>query len=328
MVDTHTRTSTSTYTAEQEAKAAAILKERREKEAKKKALLEELAAKKKKIEEKMVREMERLQKEEEKLQAVEAEEEVEEKPLERRRTRERAGPRGAKEDPLEKKITKWVANLSLGEEEAASIYVTREEQEASMKEWDAEEDRRSHAQVSDLHKKISWDDMTKEWKKRFIVNDAPALTINRLFATTQGNTPTRDCLTEWQKFVATPDLELPFSHLRREFYNQSCGTLSLELGDREQYTTFAEIIHKAREIIKTNRAAAQEKSAWQPTHVEKGKLGPCPQPVAAAATPASRGGDQVAAVQPRSNNNSRGKEKAKIASPAGNGQPYHGSSST
>ncbi|GBG71041.1 hypothetical protein CBR_g8340 [Chara braunii] len=100
--------------------------------------------------------------------------------------------------------------------------------------------------------------------------------------------------------------ELPFLHLLREFYNRSCATLSLALDDREQYTTFAEIIDKAREIIKTNRAAAHKKSAWQPTHVEKGKLGPRPQPVAAVqpdnivedpvATPASREGDQVAAV--------------------------------
>ncbi|GBG66204.1 hypothetical protein CBR_g57083 [Chara braunii] len=185
-------------------------------------------------------------------------------------------------------------------------------------------------QVADLHKKISWDELTKLWKKRFIVDDALALTINRLFSMTQGNTPTRDWLTEWQKIVATRDLELPFSHLRRKLYNRSCAALSLALGDREQYTTFAEIIDKAREIIKTNRAAAHEKSAWQPTYVEKGKFGPRPQHVAAvqpdnivedpAATQASREGDQVAADQPRSNNNSRGKGKAKTTSPAGNGQ--------
>ncbi|GBG77804.1 hypothetical protein CBR_g25735 [Chara braunii] len=84
-------------------------------------------------------------------------------------------------------------------------------------------------QVFDLHKKISWDDMTKEWKKRFIVDDAPTLAINRLFAMTQGNTPTRDWLTEWQKIVATPDLELSFSHMHREFYNRSCAALSLAL---------------------------------------------------------------------------------------------------
>ncbi|GBG59584.1 hypothetical protein CBR_g49844 [Chara braunii] len=119
-------------------------------------------------------------------------------------------------------------------------------------------------QVADLHKKISWEDLTKLWKKRLIVDDASTLAINRLFAMTQGNTLIRDRLTEWQKIVATPALDLPFSHLRREFHNWSCAALSLTLGDREQYTTFAEIIDKAHEIIKTNRAAAHEKSAWQP----------------------------------------------------------------
>ncbi|GBG90611.1 hypothetical protein CBR_g50955 [Chara braunii] len=186
-------------------------------------------------------------------------------------------------------------------------------------------------EVADLHEKIFWEELTRLWKKRFIVDDAAALTINRLFVMTQGNTSTRDWLTGWQKIAATPNLELPFSHLHREFYNRSCAALSLALGDREQYTTFAEIIDKAREIIKTNRAAAHEKSAWQPTYVEKRKFGPRLQHVAAVntdnivedttATQASREGDQVAAVQPRSNNNSRGKGKAKTASPARNGQP-------
>ncbi|GBG59948.1 hypothetical protein CBR_g66754 [Chara braunii] len=185
--------------------------------------------------------------------------------------------------------------------------------------------------VADLKDKISWEELTRLWKKRFIVDDAPTLAINRLFSMTQGNTSTRDWLTEWQKIAATPDLELPFSHLRREFYNRSCAALSLALGDREPYATFAEIIDKAREIIKTNRAAAHEKSAWQPTYVEKVKTGPRPQHVVAvqsdnivedpAATQASREGDQVADVQPRSINKSRGNGKAKIASPAGNGQP-------
>ncbi|GBG80301.1 hypothetical protein CBR_g30669 [Chara braunii] len=183
--------------------------------------------------------------------------------------------------------------------------------------------------VADLKDKISWEELTRLWKKRLIVDDAPALAINHLFAMTQGNTSTRDRLTEWQKIAATPDLDLPFSHLRREFYNRSCVALSLALGDREQYATFAEIIDKAREIIKTNRAVAHEKSAWQPTYVEKVKTGPRPQHVAAVqsdnivedpvAIQASCEGDQVAAVQPQSNNKSRGNGKAKTASPAGTG---------
>ncbi|GBG77585.1 hypothetical protein CBR_g24032 [Chara braunii] len=122
----------------------------------------------------------------------------------------------------------------------------------------------------------------------------------------------------------------PFEDLRREFYNRSCGALSQALGDREQYSTFAEIIDKAREIIKTNRSTAHEKSTWQSTYVEKVRTGPRQQHFAAvqqdsgdnpAATPASSDGDQVAAVQPRSNNKSRNNGKAKSASQAGNGQP-------
>ncbi|GBG74512.1 hypothetical protein CBR_g18922 [Chara braunii] len=71
-------------------------------------------------------------------------------------------------------------------------------------------------QVFDLHKKVSWEDLTKEWKKRFIVDDALALAINRIFTMAQGNTATRDWLTDWQKIVATPDLDLPFLHLLRD----------------------------------------------------------------------------------------------------------------
>ncbi|GBG77972.1 hypothetical protein CBR_g25903 [Chara braunii] len=139
---------------------------------------------------------------------------------------------------------------------------------------------------------------------------------------TQGNTATRDWLTEWQKIAATPDLDLPFTHLHREFYNRSCAALSLALGDREQYVTFAEIIEKAREIINTNRAAAHKRSTWQPTYVEKVitavQLDSGEDPATAQAL---READQVAAVQPRSNNKSRVNGKAKSASQAGNEQP-------
>ncbi|GBG82335.1 hypothetical protein CBR_g34619 [Chara braunii] len=47
-------------------------------------------------------------------------------------------------------------------------------------------------QVADLHKKISWEELTRLWKKRFIVDDDPTFAINHLFAMTQSNTSTRD----------------------------------------------------------------------------------------------------------------------------------------
>ncbi|GBG63671.1 hypothetical protein CBR_g38983 [Chara braunii] len=68
--------------------------------------------------------------------------------------------------------------------------------------------------VPDLKDVITWEELTRLWKKRFIVDDAPALAINRLFTMSQGNTATRDWLAEWQKIVAVPNLNLPFEHLR------------------------------------------------------------------------------------------------------------------
>ncbi|GBG79504.1 hypothetical protein CBR_g29651 [Chara braunii] len=168
MVDTRTGKSTSPYTAEEEAKAAAILKERREKkEAKKKALIEDQAGKLKKIEKEMAREKERLKKEEEeKLKAVEEEDEQEDPPLERRRREQRGESSGTKDEQLEKKITEWVANLSLGEEEEALMYVPREEQEAAMKEWEAEEDPLKRQAIED-DKRIEWKfRLTRERKAR------------------------------------------------------------------------------------------------------------------------------------------------------------------
>ncbi|GBG77488.1 hypothetical protein CBR_g23935 [Chara braunii] len=80
--------------------------------------------------------------------------------------------------------------------------------------------------VPDLKDVITWEELTWLWKKRFIVDDAPTLALNRLFTMSQGNTATRDWLTEWQKIAVVPNLNLPFEHLRREFYNRSCAALS------------------------------------------------------------------------------------------------------
>ncbi|GBG64268.1 hypothetical protein CBR_g41189 [Chara braunii] len=135
-VDTRGGTSTTPYTKEEEEKMAAILQERKEKkEAKRKALKEEQAAKLKKIEEEIAKEKERLKKEkEEKLKEVD--EEKEGPPLQRK-SGQNSGSSG---DEMEKKISEWVANLSLSEEEEVAMYIPKDDQEAAMKAWDAEKD--------------------------------------------------------------------------------------------------------------------------------------------------------------------------------------------
>ncbi|GBG73445.1 hypothetical protein CBR_g16160 [Chara braunii] len=176
-VDTRGGASTTPYTKEQEEEAARILaeqkarKEKREvvKQAKKLVLLEEQAAKKKKLEE----ELERPKEEEERLKAMEAEEEDEKKaeeevPLFRKSFRDRGESSGTKQgDPwLEKKVSEWVANLSLGEEEAAMLYVPRAEQEAIIRELEAEGDPLKRQTIEE-QKTLKWKlHLTRENKKR------------------------------------------------------------------------------------------------------------------------------------------------------------------
>ncbi|GBG60406.1 hypothetical protein CBR_g5583 [Chara braunii] len=161
-VDTQGGTSTTPYTKEEEEKMAAILQERKEKrEAKKKALQEEQAAKLRKIEEEMAREKERIMKEEEaKLKEVDEEEE-EGPPLQKRSGQYS----GSKDEEMEKRISEWVANLSLGEEEEVAMYIPKDEQEAAMRKWEAEEDVLMRRAMED-EQRMAWKLAIMREKKR------------------------------------------------------------------------------------------------------------------------------------------------------------------
>ncbi|GBG90995.1 hypothetical protein CBR_g51653 [Chara braunii] len=162
-VDTRGGTSTKPYSKEEEEKMTVILRERKEKrEAKKKALQEEQAAKLRKIEEEMAKEKERIMKEEEaKLKEVDEEEE-EGPPLQRRSGQHS----GSKDEELEKRISEWVANLSLGEEEEVAMYIPKDEQEAAMKKWEAEGDVLTRRAMED-EQRMAWKlAMMREKKRR------------------------------------------------------------------------------------------------------------------------------------------------------------------
>ncbi|GBG60136.1 hypothetical protein CBR_g3379 [Chara braunii] len=140
----------------------AILQERKEKEAKKKALQEERAAKLKKIEEEMAREKERLKKEEEERLKEMEEEEKNETPLQRRNGQYS----GSKDEEMEKRILEWVANLSLGEQEEVTMYIPKDEQEAAMKKWEAEEDVLKRQAMEDETRMVWKLAMMREKKRR------------------------------------------------------------------------------------------------------------------------------------------------------------------
>ncbi|GBG75448.1 hypothetical protein CBR_g20078 [Chara braunii] len=162
-------TSTTPYTKEEEEKMAAILQEKKEKkEAKKKALKEEQAAKLKKIEEEMAKEKERLKKEEEeKLKEVDEEEEG--PPLQRSSGQPSSNTGG----DLEKRISEWVVNLNVGEEEEVSMYIPQDQQEAAMKAWEAEKDPLKRQALED-EKRMEWKLAVMLEKKRRIDEAAEA----------------------------------------------------------------------------------------------------------------------------------------------------------
>ncbi|GBG77921.1 hypothetical protein CBR_g25852 [Chara braunii] len=131
MVETHSGIDTSPYTKEQQEKMAALVRENnerkeREKQAKLKAIAEEQAAKMKELEEEM-----------EKKKKVAEEEAAAKEEKERMRIESREGSSGTKRDTdaeMERRISEWVANLSLGEDEEAESYVTQDEREALANE--------------------------------------------------------------------------------------------------------------------------------------------------------------------------------------------------
>ncbi|GBG79893.1 hypothetical protein CBR_g30158 [Chara braunii] len=174
MIETRTGKSTAPQLEAEQAGSAAILRERKEKkellkQTKLKAIAEEQAAKKKKLEEEIIR----LQQEEEEKkrvaeeEAATEEEEVEEEPLERRRGEERGESSGTKEEDkwMEKKISEWVANLSLGQDEEAMLYVPQEEKEAIARQLEAMEDPLDRQTLED-EKRLEWKLRLAREKKR------------------------------------------------------------------------------------------------------------------------------------------------------------------
>ncbi|GBG91303.1 hypothetical protein CBR_g52189 [Chara braunii] len=181
MIDTRSEKSTAPSKAEQ-ARIAALLREKKEKkellkQAKLRAIAEEQTTKKKRLEEEMLQfqkeKMMLLEREEEERkkvaqEAATEEEEEEVEPLERRRGEERGETSDTKGEDMwmEKKITEWVANLSLGEDEEAQLYVPHKEKEAFVRELETIEDPLER-QTTEDKKKLEWKlRMMREKKRR------------------------------------------------------------------------------------------------------------------------------------------------------------------
>ncbi|GBG76195.1 hypothetical protein CBR_g21944 [Chara braunii] len=161
MVDTRSGKSTSPYTQAQQEQMTALVKENRErkellKQAKMKAIAKEQAAKMKKLEEEM----------EEKKKAAE-EEAAAEEAKERRHREEKGESSGTTnaDAKMEKKTSEWIANLSLGEDEEAQLYVPQDEKEAFARALATIEDPLEW-QEAEEEKKLEWKLRMKREKKR------------------------------------------------------------------------------------------------------------------------------------------------------------------
>ncbi|GBG59068.1 hypothetical protein CBR_g24412 [Chara braunii] len=171
MVETRTGLETNPYSKEQQEKMAALVRENkerkeREKQAKLKAIANEQAAKMKRLEEEMKRVQ---QEEEERRKAAEAEAAAEEE-KERMRIESGEGSSGGTmkwetNTELEKKINEWVAYLSLGEDEEAESYVTKDEKAALAAELAAMTDPMERRERED-EQKLAWKLRMKREKKR------------------------------------------------------------------------------------------------------------------------------------------------------------------
>ncbi|GBG92657.1 hypothetical protein CBR_g56622 [Chara braunii] len=113
------------------------------------------------------KEPEKPKEEEEKLKEVDEEEEG--PPLQRSSGQPSSNTGG----DLEKRISEWVANLTVGEEEEVSMYIPQDQQEAAMKAWEVEKDPLKCQALED-EKRMEWKLAVMREKKRRIDKAAEA----------------------------------------------------------------------------------------------------------------------------------------------------------
>ncbi|GBG90359.1 hypothetical protein CBR_g50607 [Chara braunii] len=110
--------------------------------------------------------------------------------------------------------------------------------------------------VTELHKYITWADLTTAWKKRFQVEPPEHKAMDKLLTFSQNNMPSGDWISEFQHLASMPKLPLNFDGIKLYFVKRSCPTLQNVLTHvADTLTTSEELFNKAAQIIVTNLAA-------------------------------------------------------------------------
>ncbi|GBG42760.1 hypothetical protein CBR_g84245, partial [Chara braunii] len=122
--------------------------------------------------------------------------------------------------------------------------------------------------IAELHTHITWKEFEQLWFTRFMVRNVVKMAMNEVYTCSQGNMPTRDRASKWQKIMTTPGFDLTFPNQRSEFFSRSCAGLRSALGNEYDYTTFQAIMDRANLVIQTDDKAANERQS-QPHYVAK-----------------------------------------------------------
>ncbi|GBG66456.1 hypothetical protein CBR_g61499 [Chara braunii] len=122
--------------------------------------------------------------------------------------------------------------------------------------------------IAELHTHITWKEFEQLWFTRFMVRNVVKMAMNEVYTCSQGNMPTRDWASKWQKIVTTPGFDLTFPNQRSEFFSRSCAGLRSALDNEYDYTTFQAILDRTNLVIQTDDKAANERQS-QPHYVAK-----------------------------------------------------------
>ncbi|GBG81944.1 hypothetical protein CBR_g34127 [Chara braunii] len=110
--------------------------------------------------------------------------------------------------------------------------------------------------ATELHKYITWADLTVAWKKHFQVELPEHQAMDKLLTFTQHNMPSGDWISEFQRLASMPKLPLNFDGIKLYFIKRSCPALQNALTHvAETLTTSEELFNKVAQIIVTNLAA-------------------------------------------------------------------------
>ncbi|GBG74801.1 hypothetical protein CBR_g19313 [Chara braunii] len=122
--------------------------------------------------------------------------------------------------------------------------------------------------IAELHTHIPRKEFEKLWFTRFMVLNVVNAAMNEVYTCSQGNMPTRDWTTKWQKIVTTPGFDLSFTNQRSKFFSRSCAGLRTALGNEYDDASFQAILDRANFVIQTDDKDANERQS-QPHYVAK-----------------------------------------------------------